>query len=427
MDFDVSFEHIRGQNNALADMLSRTEYQNEKSGKPNVNLLASDIVIKYDDIVRLQQEDTSIQDIKQNQNDSLEIVNRKGVLYDVSKGHLRLILPKSLRKQEIARLHNLSHPGFNGTYRMVAERFVWKNMRSDIKYWVKCCQHCQSNKIGKHTKAQLGQLPNGSKFEVIHADIVGKLPQNKGYQYIFTIIDRETNWTEAIAMREINSERIFKAFTETLVSRYRVPAVMITDQGTQFTSNIFKKCAEALGIELRTTTAYHPQCNGKIERFHRILKDLLRAHIDSNGGGWKEILEWVLLGIRNTVQNKLGSPSQRLYGTNVSLPGDIFHGNLGHADTHLTPLKRLREGIQSFPRNFLKYEKKPYLPKEIEGCKFVWLRKFDKKSMDSPYEGPYEVLDRDRTNKTIIIVMDKNGIHVRTSIDRLKPAWIEES
>ena len=75
--------------------------------------------------------------------------------------------------------------------------------------------------------------------------------------------------------------------------------------------------AETLGIELRTTAAYHPQCNGKVELFLTILKTSLRAHMDSIGGGWKENLEWALLGIRNVVLPELGSPSQRVFGTNV--------------------------------------------------------------------------------------------------------------
>jgi transposase InsO family protein len=49
-----------------------------------------------------------------------------------------------------------------------------------------------------------------------------------------------------------------------------------------------------LGITIKLTTAYHPQANGLLERFHRQLKAALRTRLVD--GNWEQLLPWVLLG-----------------------------------------------------------------------------------------------------------------------------------
>ena len=79
---------------------------------------------------------------------------------------------------------------------------------------------------------------------------------------------------------------------------------------------------EKLGIERRRTTAYHPACNGAIERFHRSLKNSLRAQGTTRS--WFEALPLALLGIRNTINEQGYSPAKVLYGANVELPVIFF-------------------------------------------------------------------------------------------------------
>ena len=61
------------------------------------------------------------------------------------------------------------------------------------------------------------------------------------------------------------------------ICHFGVPNVLITDRGSQFTLSIWRNVGKILNIKLQQTTAYHPQSNGMIERFHRHLKDALEA------------------------------------------------------------------------------------------------------------------------------------------------------
>ena len=76
---------------------------------------------------------------------------------------------------------------------------------------------------------------------------------------------------------------------------------LITDQGRQFEYELFKILSKKIGFHRLRTTAYHPQTNGLIERFHRALEQSLMAR----GGNWVDELSLVMLGLRS-VPNENG-------------------------------------------------------------------------------------------------------------------------
>ena len=422
-EYKIVFEYIEGRKNIVADMLSRFISSGSCLNSLYQNIDKFPCIINVKEIQKEQYEDEDIKELVNQRKTGLRIVRIKGLFYDVSLNKPRLILTKSSRNTEIERLHSLAHPGWKATYNLISERYVWPNMRKDIRNFVKSCSSCQKNKIDKYTKSQYADLPslNNERLAVVHIDIVGPLPSSDGFKYLLTIIDRETNWMEAIPMRTITSENVVKCLSNNWIVRFGVPQILINDQGTQFQSDIFRRFAEKMGIELRRTTAYHPQCNGKVEIFHRTLKTALRCQIDSNGGSWNQYLPWVMLGLRNTVYSNIGSPSQRLYGSNVKLPGDYFKDDYTIRDDW-NSFKNIRQAIQSFPRNTRTYRRKNvYIPDKLASCSEVWLKKEVTRGMESPYAGPYTVLNRDSTNKTYVI--NKDGVQMRVSVDRLKPAW----
>ena len=125
---------------------------------------------------------------------------------------------------------------------------------------------------------------------------MGPLPPSSGFTHLLTIMDRTTRWPEAIPLRDTTTTECARALISTWIARFGVPLDMTSDRGPQFTSAMWSTIASQLGIQLHRTTAYHPQANGLVERFHRTLNASLKARLSSPN--WVDELPWVLLGIR---------------------------------------------------------------------------------------------------------------------------------
>ena len=57
-----------------------------------------------------------------------------------------------------------------------------------------------------------------------------------------------------------------------------LPKVIKSDLGSNFMSNIFKQVVTELGIKHYTSSAYHSESQGALERFHQTLKNLMRTY-----------------------------------------------------------------------------------------------------------------------------------------------------
>ena len=217
-----------------------------------------------------------------------------------------------------------SHPGVKASRHLICSRYVWPNMKRDIANWARVCHVCQQSKVHRHVKANVQAFKQpDSRFSDIHVDIVGPLPSSKGYTYLFTCVDRYTRWPEAIPMTDATAESCASALLNGWVSRFGVPTTITSDQGQQFESHLWRALMNLLGSTRNRTTAYHPQANGMVERFHRHLKTGLKARLTN--GNWVDELPVVLLGIRTTLKEDLScSAAEMVYGTTLSLPGDFF-------------------------------------------------------------------------------------------------------
>ena len=316
-------------------------------------------------------------------------------------------------------LHSLSHPGVKASRHLVCSRYVWPNMKRDIANWTRACHDCQQSKIQRHVKAPLQAFEApGSRFSSIHIDIVGPLPSSNGYTYLFTCIDRYTRWPEAIPMVDATAESCASALLSGWIARFGVPMTITSDQGQQFESHLWKALMNLLGTKRNRTTAYHPQANGLVERFHRHLKSALKARLTNSN--WVEELPIVLLGIRTTLKDDLSCTSaEMVYGTTLRLPGDYF--STPAVEDPSTMVSRLRRTMQR--QEFLPPKwhgrQATYIPLDLHTATHVYVRRdAHAPPLTRPYDGPYKVIRR--TNKHF--ALEVNGKIKEHSVDRLKPA-----
>ena len=130
----------------------------------------------------------------------------------------------------------------------------------------------------KNNKVPLGKMPIiDVPFQRIAMDLVGLISpvSDRGKRYILTIVDYATRYPEAVALSTIDTETVSEALLD-IYSRVGVPKEVLTDMGTQFTSEVMKEVGRLLSLKQMTSTPYHPICNGLVEKSNGTLKLMLK-------------------------------------------------------------------------------------------------------------------------------------------------------
>ena len=208
--------------------------------------------------------------------------------------------------------------------------------------WCRQCIACQRAKITTLPTAPVQPIHVPShRFTHVHVDLVGPLPvSSDGHSHVMTIIDRSTRRVEVLPLSSTTATACADAFVAGWIARFGVPASITTDRGVQFTSAFWAVLCQQLGVlQHVTTTAYHPQSNSIVERFHRQLKDSLRARLASVD--WPSHLPWVLLGLPSAPKEDHNVFSaELLYGVSIALPGELVDTAEPPATAFLKNLRR---------------------------------------------------------------------------------------
>ena len=120
-------------------------------------------------------------------------------------------------------------------------------------------------------------------FQKILMDILGKQPITSSQnQYILTIQDNCTKYSLPIPLSNHQASTIADAFVKNFICICGSPTAVLTDQGTDFLSNLMRKMAKQFQIRQFKTTAYYPQSNRSLEISHHVLKEYLKRFIGKN-------------------------------------------------------------------------------------------------------------------------------------------------
>ena len=249
------------------------------------------------------------------------------VLYHLSADKsLQIVLPKEERMAVFKEVHQ---GRFSGHLRdakihsQLSKAYWWPNMRQDIIKWCRACEVCASRQVGKPIKPYLTPIPVGGAFDRIGVDIIKFLRSRTGMTYAVVFVDYLTKWPEVFATADQTSPTIARLLVEEVIPRHGVPSELLSDRGTSFLSKLMEDVYKLMGISKTSTTAYHPQTDGLVERFHRTLTDMLAKSVEKNGKDWDKHLPYVLFAYRSGLQQSTGeSPFYLLYGRDPRLPTD---------------------------------------------------------------------------------------------------------
>ncbi len=343
--YTTDIQYVPGPENPVADALSRLEVESISTTAP----------LDFEAMARAQETDADVQRLRQSTSNLVlekrPLLSSPGEIWcDTSTGFARPVVPQPMRKAVFEAIHNQSHPGAKATSKLLTARYVWPNVRKDVRQWCKVCMECQRSKITRHNKAPVGTFANpDARFDHVHIDLVGPLPTCQGFTYLLTMVDRFSRWPEAVPITDLSAETVARAFVARWVATFGVPAIVTTDRGSQFESALFQSLTNLLGTTRTRTTAYHPATNGMVERMHRTLKTALRAQ--PNPQNWVDCLPLVLLGMRAAIKEDIGfSATEMVYGSTFRLPGERSPMDQPSTDEGTGYVRELNKAMKSLRR-----------------------------------------------------------------------------
>jgi transposase InsO family protein len=112
----------------------------------------------------------------------------------------------------------------------------------------------------------------------------------QGSPVILAIIDYFTKWVEAIPMKTVTSKDVINFIKEHVIHRFGIPQTIMTDGGSIFISEEFRKFAADMGIKLIRSSPYYAQANRQVEASNQRLIKLIERKIDEHPRRWHEVL-----------------------------------------------------------------------------------------------------------------------------------------
>ena len=192
-----------------------------------------------------------------------------------------------MQKDILSKLHN-AHQGMDRMKRRARQSCYWPRMNIQIENMVKKCSECLKHKPSKPAE-QLAPHPVPTQpWQKIGSDLF-----QLGGEHYFIITDYYSLWPEVYQLKEASSRRVITIMKD-VFARHGIPSELISDNGSQYKSHIFRKFAKEWNFQHHTSSPRYPQSNGLAEASVKTVKLMMKKCLATN-----EDIKKGLLGIRN--------------------------------------------------------------------------------------------------------------------------------
>jgi hypothetical protein len=236
------------------------------------------------------------------QNGSL--ILRQGHIYVPNNKDLQLKVLQSRHDHKLR-----GHPGVRKTRAIVMRDFFWSGITKDVKDYVKACPVCRRAKsVRAKPYGFLKTLPIPERtWSHLSMDHIGELPESNGFNAILVVVCRLSKQAIFIPAHTTDTtEDLVQQFITHVFSKHGTPISIISDRGSKFVAEFWKKVCAALGIRSHTSTSYHPETDGQTERVNQVLEQYLRIYINYLQDDWTELLPIAEFVYNNTPHDSTG-------------------------------------------------------------------------------------------------------------------------
>lgn len=94
---------------------------------------------------------------------------------------------------------------------------------------------------------------------MIFIDFIGPLPRSRsGHCHILVVVDALTKFVHLHPVRTATSKAVIKFLEDRIFLTFGVPEILISDNGSQFISDEFKRFLKEYCVKQWATAIYHP-------------------------------------------------------------------------------------------------------------------------------------------------------------------------
>lgn len=249
------------------------------------------------------------------------------------------------------------HCGVAKTLELLQRHYWWPGMRASVVEHCRTCDSCQRVKPEQSApagKLQLMPIPQ-NPWSIVTMDFITDLPaDSEGHTAIYVFVDKLTKMVRCVPCRsDMNAVRAAELFVDSICTKFGVPQVVISDRDPKFASAFFTHLMDEWGIDLRMSSAYHPQTDGQTERVNRVVEDMLRHYVASSDlTTWSKFLSMAEFAINNSVHASTGNTPFRLFsGYDPLTPASLLVRRLGGGESGTQRLASLSGRFDSALRN----------------------------------------------------------------------------
>lgn len=333
-DFQFNIQYKKGKFISHVDFLSRNpvdpSFSTRGCSLPEVNIIEASQNNNPDSWLKIAQTNDSetqtlISRLASGDVDSNQYLMLNDLLhYKTSPdAEPKLFVPKGYRLSILKLYHDETcHAGFDKVFHKIRQHFWFPGMAVFIKKYILHCLICTEKKGCAGPKQGLLHPIDKTAipFHTIHLDCTGPFTMTtEGFRHILLLVDGFTKFCLLRPLKALNAGELIPIIRET-ITMFGTPSLVITDRGTNFSSNQIRYLFRELNVEHHMIATGTPRSNGQVERYVSTVINMLST-ICNNQSEWSSKLPKVQLSINTTIQKSTGfSPLRLLIGVEANVP-----------------------------------------------------------------------------------------------------------
>jgi len=150
----------------------------------------------------------------------------------------------------------------------------------------------------------------------ISIDFIEGLPKVNGKSVILTVVDRFSKFAHFIALgHPYTAATVARAFFNDIVRLHGFPKSIVSDRDPVFTGHVWQDLFKQAGVQLKMSTAFHPQTDGQSEAVNKTIAMYLRCITGDRPRAWLDWLPWAEYVYNTAYHSALRtSPFHVVYG-----------------------------------------------------------------------------------------------------------------